>query len=71
MVAARSAGPATAATGATATAATTTATLGGQVWLGHPLYRNVALQLEKEVLGRKASFGREEVESQQKSACIN
>ena len=35
------------------------------------IYRNVALHLEKEVLGRKASFGREEVESQQKSACIN
>ncbi len=37
MVAARSAGPATAATAATATAATTKATLGGQIWLGHPL----------------------------------
>ncbi len=37
MVAARSAGPATAATGATATGATATATLGDQVWLGHPL----------------------------------
>ncbi len=38
MVAARSAGPATAATAATGTAATTTATLGGQIWLGHPLH---------------------------------
>ena len=35
--AARSAGPATA---ATATAATTTATLGDQVWLGHPFYND-------------------------------
>ncbi len=40
MVAARSAGPATAATAATATAATTTATLGGQIWLGHPLVKS-------------------------------
>ncbi len=38
MLAARSAGPATAATAATATAAATTATLGGQIWLGHPLH---------------------------------
>ena len=37
MVAARSARPATAATAATETAAAATATLGGQVWLGHPL----------------------------------
>ena len=46
MLAARSAGPATAATAATATAAATTATLGGQIWLGHPyilLYLNARL----------------------------
>ena len=42
MVAARSAGPATAATAATATAATTTANLGGQIWLGHPLYKTLS-----------------------------
>ncbi len=40
MVAASSAGPATAATAAIATAATTTACLGGQIWLGHPLSFN-------------------------------
>ncbi len=38
MLAARSAGPATAAIAATAAAATTRATLGGQVSLGHPLH---------------------------------
>ena len=36
-MAARSARLATAATATTATAAAATATLGGQVWLGHPL----------------------------------
>ncbi len=38
MVAAGPAGPATAATATTATAATTIATLGGQVWMDHPLH---------------------------------
>ena len=37
IVATRLARPATAATAATATAGVTTATLGSQVWLGHPI----------------------------------
>ena len=41
MLAARSAGPATAAIAAAAAAATTRATLGGQVSLGHPLVKNI------------------------------
>ncbi len=44
MVAARSAGPAKTATATTATSATITATLGGQIWLGHPLLFSQANQ---------------------------
>ena len=55
-MAARLARPATAATAATATAGTTTATLGGQVWLGHPL-EATAISSEREEKGEGLTVG--------------
>ncbi len=58
MVATRSATAATAAKVATATAATTIATLGGQVWLGHPLLfedlNDLVAQSHSNNLGRSS-----------------
>ncbi len=57
-MAARLVRPATAATAATATAGTTTATLKGQVWLGHPLQAHFPARTisYKDFFGRRTFF---------------